>query len=289
MVRRTIRVRETPDSSSGSPTRFRSQVVQIPACRQAGGIPDQNLMRRISKLNLKSIKNGKVIGIRSFVALLSIGLGILISAQWKSIPTRVTDPIAPYTSLKDTKESLVEEQLALKEEIKKLQLNIGKAQNSAEDITLTKSELKDLNMQKAQAGLTKLNGEGIIVTLDDSKSSSSEDSIVHAADIRDVVNLLWASGAEGIAINDHRVVINTAIDCIVNTILVNDIRLSIPFRIEAIGNQELMYQNLNNRNIISNLHQRKSTGLIFRTEKNDDITLPIFDGSFNTKTKAVQS
>ncbi len=243
-------------------------------------------MSRISKLNLIKIKNARVVAVRSFIALLSVAIGVLITAQWRSIPDRVTNPIAPYSSLKETKDALYSEQDQLKEEIKKLQFSIEETQGNKEDITLTKKELSDLSIKKSEAGLTKLNGPGIIVTLDDSKSGPpSEDSIVHAADIRDMINLLWGSGAEGISINGQRVVINTAIDCIVNTILVNDIRLSMPFKIEAIGNQSLMYDMASNPRILSNLHQRKSSGLVFNFQKNNDITLPVFDGSFQTKTK----
>jgi uncharacterized protein YlxW (UPF0749 family) len=245
-------------------------------------------MSRISKLNLIKIKSAKVIAVRSFIALLSVAIGVLITAQWRSIPDRVTNPVAPYSSLKETKDSLTDEQAQLKNEIKNLQLSIEKSQGKSEDITLTKKELSDLNTKKSQAGLTKLNGPGVIVTLDDSKTGpTSEDSIVHAADLRDVVNLLWGSGAEGMTINNQRVVVNTAIDCIVNTILVNDIRLTTPFRIEAIGNQVLLYQNITNTQILSNLHQRKSLGLTFESQKNNDITLPVFDGSFEVKTQGV--
>lgn len=244
-------------------------------------------MSRISKLNLIKIKSAKVVAVRSFVALLSVAIGVLITAQWRSIPARVTDPVAPYSSLKETKNDLDTEQSQLKNEITKLQLSIAQAQSRSEDVTLTKKELSDLNIKKSQAGLTKLNGPGVIVTLDDSKSGpTTEDSIIHAADLRDVVNLLWESGAEGMSINNQRVVANTAIDCIVNTILVNDIHLTVPFRIEAIGNQSVMYERVSDSRILSNIHQRKSTGLDFNVKKNNDITLPVFDGSFETKTEA---
>lgn len=227
--------------------------------------------------------------VRLIVALFSVVFGILIAAQWKSIPTRVTNPIAPYSSLKETKDSLYNEQGQLKDEIKKLQSEIDIAQTESQDSMLTKSEISNLNIKKAQAGLTKLNGRGVIITLDDSKSgTTSEDSIVHAADLRDVINLLWGSGAEAISINDQRVVVNTAIDCIVNTILVNNIRLTAPFRIEAIGNQELMYSRVQDSTFLTNLHQRKASGLIYNADRNNDITVPIFDGSFEVKTEPVK-
>ena len=227
----------------------------------------------------------KVIATRSLMAILGVVFGILITAQWRSIPSRVTNPIAPYQSLKETKADLTNEQNNLKNNIKDLQKSIEKIQKDSENISLTKSEISELQSKKAQAGLTRLNGPGVIVVLDDSKKgAATEDSIIHAADLRDVINLLWGSGAEAISINNQRIVINSAIDCIVNTVLVNDVRLSTPFRIEAIGNRSMMYDRLTSGNFLTNLHQRqRDQGIIFDISTNNDITTPTFDGSFEIK------
>jgi uncharacterized protein YlxW (UPF0749 family) len=184
--------------------------------------------------------------------------------------------------LNETKNSLYQENDQLRKEITNLQQGIDKAQKDAEDVTLTKNELADLQTEKSKAGLTKLNGSGVIVTYDDSKSSVlSEESIVHAADLRDTINLLWGSGAEAISINNQRIVINTAIDCIVNTILINGTRISNPFRIEVIGDQNMLYGRLTDRNFLSYIHDRQTNqGLIFEVLKNNDVTLPTYNGSF---------
>lgn len=230
---------------------------------------------------MNKFQSPKVIAKRSLIAILAIGFGILISAQLRSLPSRkVLNPVAPYASLKETKEELYKEQTQLKDEIKSLQKSIENAQNESETTVLTKEELNLLNLKKAQAGITRLNGRGVIINIDDSKlNPPSEESIVHAADLRDIVNLLWASGAEGISINDQRVVLGTAIDCIVNTILVNNVRLSAPFRIESIGDQNHIYQNVNDKSLLASIHDRKKNqGLIFNASLNSDITLPVYDG-----------
>ena len=234
---------------------------------------------------MKKSEIPKVISIRLLIAIFCIGFGILISAQLRTLPERVTNPIAPYVSLRDTKEELYVEQTQLKDEIKSLQVSIQESQSLAENIVLSKDEIAKLNLKKAQAGLTKLNGPGVIIVLNDSISGpASESSIVHAADIRDVLNLLWGSGAEGIAINGQRVVLNTAVDCIVNTILLNNVRLATPFQVEAIGNRDLMYDKITNQKILTDLYKRKrDNGVIFDVRTNDDITVPIFDGSLGTE------
>jgi len=237
---------------------------------------------------MKKTEIPKVIAIRLLIAIFCIGFGILISAQLRTLPERVTNPIAPYVSLNETKEELYTEQSQLKDEIKSLQQSIQDSQAQAENVVLSKEEITKLNYKKAQAGLTKLNGPGIIIVLDDSASGpATEESIVHAADIRDILNLLWGSGAEGIVINNQRVVLNTAVDCIVNTILLNNVRLATPFQIEAIGNQDLMYDKITNQKILTDLYKRKKdNGVIFDVRKNNDLTLPVFDGSLGADSNA---
>ncbi len=233
-------------------------------------------------------KTTKVIALRSLIAVLCVGFGILVSAQLRSLPDRISNPIAPYMSLKETKVELYSEQDQLKGEIKKLQQELGQTQRENEDIILTKDEIRSLNTQKTLAGLTKLNGPGIIVKLDDSKTASpTEESIIHAADLRDIINLLWGSGAEGIAINSQRIVLSSAIDCIVNTILINNVRITTPFQVEAIGDQELMILNIKNKDMLPNLYDRVSSqNIILEVQKNNDITVPAFDGSFSINSGA---
>jgi len=248
-------------------------------------IPFIKLMKRASP---EKIAKAKSVSVRALVAIFGVVFGLLISAQLRSLPDRVINPIAPYTSLKETKESLYEEQDQLRENISNLQKSLDQAEKTSLESKLSKVELANIKTKKALAGLTKLNGSGIIIELDDSKKEqATEDSIIHAADLRDIINLLWSSGAEGISINNQRVVVNTAIDCIVNTILVNNTRLTTPFKIEAIGDQNNMYEKIISINNLVGLHQRRQKdSLIFDVLKNSDITVPVFDGSFDTKSES---
>lgn len=226
---------------------------------------------------------GKIMSLRSLILILSVGFGILISAQLRTIPDRITNPITPYVSLRDTKTDLETEQGQLKNEIKRLLVEIAAVQTEKAGIVLSKDESKALNNKRAQSGLTKLNGPGVIIILDDSKGNlSGEDAIIHAADLRDVIHLLWSSGAEGIAVNNQRVVASTAIDCIVNTILINNVRITAPFQVEAIGDSKLLYDEIRANSLLSDLQKRKtSAGIVFDTAVNGDITLPAYDGLFD--------
>jgi len=234
------------------------------------------------------LKNTKQVTTSSLVVILFVFFGILIAAQLRSLPSRVSNPITPYSSLKETRESLYGEQKQLKEEIKRLHEDIQKFQVESDNLALSQDQLKTLREKGALAGLAKISGTGIQLIMNDSKATNpTENSIIHASDLRDVVNVLWGGGAEGISINGQRIVINSAIDCIVNTILINDVRISGPFVVEAIGNRDILSDRLLNSINLDNLRSRNAKeGLTFEINKKDEIILPLFTGSFEYKNEA---
>lgn len=235
------------------------------------------------KLKLKKIK--KLPSYQLMLLALGVGFGVLIAAQWHTLPTRVTNPISPYLSLKDTRNTLLAEQDQLKVAIQKDQQQLSGLQKNIRSNSKDNQKISELEIQKSKAGLTKLKGPGITINLDDSKQGPvSDDSIVHASDLRDIVNLLWGARAEAISINGERVAINTSIDCIVNTILVNNTHLTTPFKIEATGDQRLLFSQLENKNNLSDLHRRReANGLIFEISNVSNLIINPFNGSFDIK------
>jgi uncharacterized protein YlxW (UPF0749 family) len=104
------------------------------------------------------------------MAVMGIILGIFIVAQIKTLPTRnVVNPVRPITSLKETREILYSEQSGLKSELDSLQAKLDD-QRLENNKSLSVNELQILKYKKAQAGFTRLSGQGVTITLDDSKS-----------------------------------------------------------------------------------------------------------------------
>ncbi|MDR7420382.1 MAG: DUF881 domain-containing protein [Armatimonadota bacterium] len=106
-------------------------------------------------------------------------------------------------------------------------------------VTRLHRELQDL---RTLAGLTALEGPGVIVVLNDSTRipQPGEDpnkTILHYSDLAAVVSELWAAGAEAVAINGERVVSSTGINCVGTTILCNTKRMAPPYAITAIGDR----------------------------------------------------
>ena len=231
-------------------------------------------------INLKNINKIAVI-----LVILGIGMGLFITAQWRTKTLRASDDVIPYVSLVNTRDKLTSEQANLKKQISEFQEKIKDDQEKLKKQSQSKKAVEEVEQYKNNLGLTERSGDGVVITLDDSHSTpANSDSITHAADLRDIVNLLWGAGAEAISINGERIVVNTSIDCIVNTVLINNTKTTAPFTISAIGDQNKLSNALNDENNLKDIHKRATgEGLVFNVSQVKNIVISPFDGSFPIK------
>jgi len=221
----------------------------------------------------------------------AIPIGLLLSL---AIQTRPASSVGSDSSIRsvsaETILRLEDEQRSLKDSIKSLRAQVDAAQKDTSNRRTQLSGLSsDIEAQKMAAGFTAVRGPGVRVTLDDSQSKNipvgtdPNQLIVHDYDLRDTVSLLWANGAEAIAINGQRLVANTSIYCVGSTILVNDTRLSPPYVVEAIGPQR-MQAAANEPSAMERFKSlSKKFGLGFATSWLEDLTVPAFDGHLTTR------
>lgn len=111
---------------------------------------------------------------------------------------------------------------------------------------------RTLQELRARAGLTPLEGPGVLVELHDNPrpprpGEDPNKTILHYSDLYAVVAELWAAGAEAIALNGERIVSSTGINCVGTTILCNAKRLAPPYVIAAIGDPERLLAALRRR------------------------------------------
>jgi len=105
----------------------------------------------------------------------------------------------------------------------------------------------ELNYAKIIAGLTDVEGPGIVVKLDDAAIRKSDDPtllIIHDADIRIILNELKKAGAQAISINGERIVVTSEQLCAGPTIRINKEVYSVPYKINVIGDPEALYYSL---------------------------------------------
>lgn len=133
----------------------------------------------------------------------------------------------------------------------------------------------------ARAGTVALAGPGLVVTLDNSdrRPPSPEEAgayRIHDSDVQLVVNALFASGAEAVAVNDSRVVATTPIRSAGETILVNFRPQTAPYEVAAIGAAKSRFTD----SVIARRFDNwtRLFGLRFRVEEQEEIVVPPYTG-----------
>ncbi len=149
--------------------------------------------------------------------------------------------------------------------------------NPVEHMQALTEEIDSLRLRmhevRASAGQAELSGSGIIVYIYDELNGITTNSIIHDADIRDVVNELFGSGAQGISVGGQRLTVTSAIRCSGSLIKVNDKLITVnPVIIEAVGDADILRSGLD---IISN-NMRIKRGIRFEVVPAEDIKLPAY-------------
>jgi uncharacterized protein YlxW (UPF0749 family) len=110
---------------------------------------------------------------------------------------------------------------------------------------------RQLDALGSPVGTRALSGPGIVVTLNDAPRGESVPAgtdpnllVVHQQDIQAVVNALWAGGAEGISLQGNRIIGTTGIKCVGNTVVLQGVPYSPPYRVVAVGPTTAMYHSL---------------------------------------------
>jgi uncharacterized protein YlxW (UPF0749 family) len=104
---------------------------------------------------------------------------------------------------------------------------------------------RQADLVKGAAGLEPVTGPGVSVTLSDAPQSTDADApdtvqnpnllLVHQQDIQAVVNAMWKGGAQAVTVQGQRVVSTTGIRCIGNSVQLQGVPYSQPYRIQAVG------------------------------------------------------
>lgn len=193
-------------------------------------------------------------------------------------------------SLKDEVLRWKENYESLYRTLEQTEENLETARQEATQENSRGAELEEeLSKINKLLGLTELTGSGVIVTLSDNNTVTTEgisidedinDYIVHDDDLITVVNELYNAGAEAISINGQRLVSTTAITCSGTVITINGIKLNSSFVISAIGNPESLYSIERTGGYIENM---RLYGAIANTEKSNNITIPKFSGTLSSK------
>lgn len=217
-----------------------------------------------------------VLGFTITMQIKSVSFNLNREAELKSSNTRLEEA----GNLKAENDELKKKIVMLEEEIDFYVQTMGATGDG---------ELLLDRMKKAEtlAGLTALTGEGVTVTMNDSKVKgadgvASENYLIHDDDLRKVVNELFAAGAEAISVNGERLTVTSAIRCVGPVVVINNNRYSPPYVINAIGDRKTLSAALNQRDGVVDVLRNLWKIEIDIAEK-DKIDIPRYTGSTTFK------
>ncbi|HEX2315273.1 MAG TPA: DUF881 domain-containing protein [Thermomonospora sp.] len=139
------------------------------------------------------------------------------------------------------------------------------------------------------AGLVPLTGPGVEITLDDAPrrpdgalpiGARPDDVVIHQSDVKAVVNAVWASGADAVAIMGQRLIATSAVRCVGNVLLLHGRTWSPPFVVTAIGDVDAVRAQLAASPQVQVFQQAvEDYGLGFAVQQRAELTLPAYDGA----------
>ena len=141
------------------------------------------------------------------------------------------------------------------------------------------ASLPALSTVAIASGAVPVTGPGVVIVVDDAAASASVDGRVLAQNLAQLVNGLWAAGAEAVAVNGHRITTRTAIREAGSAITVDYRSLDRPYRVEA---------NSDTRKLPADFtattggswwaYLNRNYGLAFDLQTSDALTLPADPG-----------
>lgn len=220
----------------------------------------------------------------SFI-LAGLMIGLLVAAQFQSSVTANSYLIDELKAQEALMADFDEEKKILQDRIAQLRTRI---EENRQKLTRAadQASLSILDPLREKLGLTKLRGAGVRLILSEGQTAKPESNLnlVHAADLRDLINLLRTAKVEGISVNNQRITPSTTINAVGSEIMVNKVKVYAPLEINVIGDSELIAARLGDKSAYPDLYDRilkKELGL--EMQSLSQITLPVYDGAYLLK------
>jgi uncharacterized protein YlxW (UPF0749 family) len=212
-----------------------------------------------------------------------LALGFLLATAVQSEPASLEQRLPSRYRLADLIERQRSANEELSEDVAALRAEFQELRSASEDHTVQTDE-RDAILYAVglAAGRVPVEGPGLKVTLDDSRSGRApsgniNDLVIHSQDVQAVVNALWRSGAEAIAINGQRLVSTSAVLCVGNTLLLNGTVHSPPYEVTAVAASR---ERFDSDPLVERLREDADVyGLGFTVERVNTAQVPAYAGN----------
>ncbi|MFG2503571.1 DUF881 domain-containing protein [Streptomyces sp. NPDC048441] len=225
---------------------------------------------------------------RPLRAKLGLALGLVLAALVVTVgaaEARIAAPVVAKerAELIDRIESATSDADTLEEDVETLRDDVGERQREA----LKKHGGSQGELVSLLSGDTAVHGPGVKLVVDDAKEADqggggpresagfSDTGRVRDRDMQRVVNGLWQSGAEAIAINDQRLTALSAIRAAGDAILVDNKPLVPPYTVLAVGDGQHLSTRFQNSRDGQYLHAlQENFGVRTSISVQEDVRLP---------------
>jgi uncharacterized protein YlxW (UPF0749 family) len=220
------------------------------------------------------------------VAAVALATGFVVAGQVKAQLLTPTNQVARYQALVRSVQDLESANADSRSEIAALRANIDALETDAAGRSAATRALQDqVSDLRAHAGLTALHGPGVEVRLANGApgpdTSAQARYLVNFQDVQDVVNLLFAQGAEAIAVNGRRITPLTAFSGSAGQVVIDQgPPLSSPIKVSAIGDRNRMVSALDDPSALPDIRARQVQFQLHLTFLGiADLALPAYDSS----------
>jgi uncharacterized protein YlxW (UPF0749 family) len=254
------------DASMGLLNDVMYRPVPLGTGRPGGPDPDRRDSRSRTAVH---VALSVLLGLLTVTAILSLRTPAGAVDQGRALLVeQITERTAAGDALDVTGRELAEEIADLQEELLRVS-----------DPALV-AELRRLELL---SGAVPVGGPGLVVELADGPALTDgavdPESRVQDVDLKMVVNALWASGAEAMAVNGERLTSLTTVRTAGETIWVNFVPLASPYRVEAIGDPAMMQTRFARTSAAATLVSLESAyGITGTVTTASDLTLPAGSG-----------
>ncbi|OGO79018.1 MAG: hypothetical protein A2Y23_14855 [Clostridiales bacterium GWB2_37_7] len=181
-----------------------------------------------------------------YFLFIAVFISYLLTVQIRSnvVPYQGIVTIPKILEMKNEIENITNESLKLASSISEAQLKLRGYETSINTTGNVLENMKqELEAARSFADFEKMEGPGIIITMNDSLTEISAEEnlnwyLIHNSDILEIINELRDAGAEAISINGERVTATSTIRCGGPTINIDGKRHAVPFVIKAIGDPQ---------------------------------------------------
>jgi uncharacterized protein YlxW (UPF0749 family) len=223
------------------------------------------------------------------VALVALAVGFLIAGQVKAQLLTPSNQVARNQALIQTVQDLEHTNDADRAKIAALRSEIAALEAQAAGQSTTTAALRDaVDDLRAHAGLTTLHGPGVEIDLSNGNPSTDPTGqaryLVTYQDVQDAVNLLFSSGAEGVAVSGRRITpISSFTGSQGEVVIDQGPPLFAPIKVVAVGDRAAMEAALDDPARLPSLRIRViQYGVGLRVTGLSDAILPAYDASLET-------